>query len=146
MITARLCSLKSLAPETRNILRTGFGQRSASTYEERRVVVTGLGGVTPLGVNIPTAWQGLIDGKCAIKNIEENMDKAEKEFLPIYNSLPSKIAARIPLKELNEMKEKHFSSSDSRVMSKAMMLGVLASEEALQDAGNFNHFGHFFVQ
>jgi hypothetical protein len=27
-----------------------------------------------------------------------------------------------------------------------MMLGVLASEEALQDAGNFNHFGHFFVQ
>jgi hypothetical protein len=44
------------------------------------------------------------------------------------------------------MKEKHFSSSDSRVMSKAMMLGVLASEEALQDAGNFNHFGHFFVQ
>ena len=135
MISARFCSLKILAPESRNVLRSGLCQRSASTYEDRRVVVTGLGGVTPLGVNIPTAWQGLIDGKCAIKNIEENMDKDEREFLPIYNSLPSKIAARIPLKELIEMKEKHFTSSDSRVMSKAMMLGVLASEEALQDAG-----------
>ncbi len=63
------------------------------------------------------------------------MDDEEKLFLHIYESLPSKIAARIPLKEFSELREKHFSKSDGRVMSKAMMLGVLAADEALQDAG-----------
>lgn len=112
-----------------------FARRFASSYEERRVVVTGLGAVTPLGVNIATSWQALLDGKCAINKIDFNMDDEEKLFLHIYESLPSKIAARIPLKEFSELREKHFSKSDGRVMSKAMMLGVLAADEALQDAG-----------
>jgi hypothetical protein len=112
-----------------------IGRRFGSSYEERRIVVTGLGGVTPLGVNIATSWQGLLDGKCAIGKIDTNMDDEEKPFLPIYESLPSKIAARIPLREFLELREKHFSTSDARVMSKAMMLGVLAADEALQDAG-----------
>ena len=63
------------------------------------------------------------------------MPPEEEMYMPIYNSLPSRIAARIPLAELTQLMEKHFSSSDSRVMSKAMMLGVLAAEEALKDAG-----------
>ena len=121
-----------LSPSIRDVLLT---RRFASSYEERRVVVTGLGGVTPLGVNIATSWQGLLDGKCAIDKIESNMDDEEKPFQHIYESLPSKIAARIPLKEFSELRERHFSKSDTRVMSKAMMLGVLAADEALHDAG-----------
>ncbi len=27
----------------------------------RRVVVTGLGAITPLGLDVPTTWQGLIE-------------------------------------------------------------------------------------
>jgi hypothetical protein len=69
-------------------------QRQASSYEDRRVVITGLGGVTPLGVNIPTSWQGLVDGHCAIRRIEEEAGEDEAQFLPIYKALPSKIAAR----------------------------------------------------
>ena len=125
----------ALSITTRIVKSSATFSRHASTYEERRVVVTGLGGVTPLGVNIPTAWQGILSGKCAIQKIEVNMPPEEEVYMSIYNSLPSKIAARIPLVELTQLLEKHFASSDSRVMSKAMMLGVLAAEEALQDAG-----------
>ena len=121
-----------LSPSIRDVILT---RRFATSYEERRVVVTGLGGVTPLGVNIATSWQGLLDGKCAIDKIESNMDDEEKPFQHIYESLPSKIAARIPLKEFSELRERHFSKSDTRVLSKAMMLGVLAADEALHDAG-----------
>ena len=33
----------------------------------RRVVVTGLGLVTPLGISVQENWQSLLDGKCNIK-------------------------------------------------------------------------------
>lgn len=34
--------------------------------EQRRVVVTGMGAMTPLGLNVADFWQGLIDGKSGI--------------------------------------------------------------------------------
>lgn len=33
----------------------------------RRVVVTGLGAVTPIGVDVPTMWKNMLDGVCGIK-------------------------------------------------------------------------------
>lgn len=36
----------------------------------RRVVVTGLGAVTPFGVGIQRAWDAILDSKCAIKTID----------------------------------------------------------------------------
>lgn len=38
---------------------------------ERRVVVTGLGAITPIGNNIETFWQNLVDGVCGIDYITE---------------------------------------------------------------------------
>ena len=35
----------------------------------RRVVVTGLGAVTPIGNNVKDMWQGILDGKCGIDEI-----------------------------------------------------------------------------
>ncbi|MBO8443828.1 MAG: beta-ketoacyl-[acyl-carrier-protein] synthase II, partial [Spirochaetes bacterium] len=32
----------------------------------RRVVVTGLGAVTPIGNDVATSWQSMVDGKCGI--------------------------------------------------------------------------------
>jgi 3-oxoacyl-[acyl-carrier-protein] synthase II len=41
----------------------------ASNWTERRVVVTGLGAVTPVGQDVPTFWSNLIAGKCGITRI-----------------------------------------------------------------------------
>jgi 3-oxoacyl-[acyl-carrier-protein] synthase II len=36
----------------------------------RRVVVTGMGAVTPLGSDVPTTWQGLVEGRSGVRRIE----------------------------------------------------------------------------
>jgi len=41
----------------------------ASNWQERRVVVTGLGVVTPLGADLDTFWRRLIAGECGIDRI-----------------------------------------------------------------------------
>jgi 3-oxoacyl-[acyl-carrier-protein] synthase II len=41
----------------------------ANSYSDRRVVVTGLGVVTPLGHDVNTFWQNLIAGQCGIDKI-----------------------------------------------------------------------------
>jgi 3-oxoacyl-[acyl-carrier-protein] synthase II len=41
----------------------------ASNWTERRVVVTGLGAVTPLGQDVPAFWNSLIAGQCGVTRI-----------------------------------------------------------------------------
>ena len=41
----------------------------ASHWTERRVVVTGLGAVSPLGNDIPSLWANLVAGQCGIQRI-----------------------------------------------------------------------------
>jgi 3-oxoacyl-[acyl-carrier-protein] synthase II len=41
-----------------------------SASERRRVVVTGMGAVTPLGNDVPTFWEGLVSGRSGIRRIE----------------------------------------------------------------------------
>jgi len=93
-----------LCPRSLFTSQVSKNERHENSYEARRVVVTGLGGVTPLAVDIPGSWRRLIDGECAIRRIDEDVDNDEKMFLPIYLSLPSKVAARIPLQEFCDLK------------------------------------------
>ena len=41
----------------------------ASNSSDRRVVITGLGAVTPLGNNVETTWKGILAGECGIDRI-----------------------------------------------------------------------------
>ena len=41
----------------------------ANNYSDRRVVVTGMGVVTPLGHDLDTFWHGLVSGQCGIDKI-----------------------------------------------------------------------------
>ncbi|MGH2393028.1 MAG: beta-ketoacyl synthase N-terminal-like domain-containing protein, partial [Candidatus Limnocylindria bacterium] len=44
-------------------------QPSSGERGERRVVVTGLGAVTPLGNDVATYWDGLVSGRSGIQRI-----------------------------------------------------------------------------
>ena len=45
----------------------------------RRVVVTGVGAVTPVGNDVPTMWKNMLDGVCGIDKIK----KFETDDLPV---------------------------------------------------------------
>ena len=37
----------------------------------RRVVITGLGALTPIGLNVPESWQAVQEGRCGIGPITQ---------------------------------------------------------------------------
>ncbi|XP_066589137.1 3-oxoacyl-[acyl-carrier-protein] synthase, mitochondrial [Prorops nasuta] len=93
---------------------------------KRRVVITGIGIVSPLGVGVQNAWEALINSKCGILKLTDSE----------YSNLPCQIAALVPRGEgSNELHvDKHFSKRDLRTMCMATAYALLASEEALTDA------------
>lgn len=58
---------------------------TTAARSKRRVVVTGIGIVCPLGVGTQYAWEALINSKCGIKKLQE----------PDYDKLPCKIGELI---------------------------------------------------
>src|SRR6185369_1152146 len=63
----------------------------ASHWTERRIVITGLGVVTPLGNEVDTFWTNLINGKCGVERItafdatpfDTQIAAAVKDFDPV---------------------------------------------------------------
>ncbi|XP_058794089.1 3-oxoacyl-[acyl-carrier-protein] synthase, mitochondrial [Phymastichus coffea] len=92
----------------------------------RRVVVTGIGIVSPLGVGTRHAWQALLQAKCGIVKLDS----------PDYEKLPCRIAALVPKGDApNELDLKtKFTTSDLRTMCPATAYALIAAEEALTDA------------
>ncbi|KAJ0180682.1 hypothetical protein K1T71_004086 [Dendrolimus kikuchii] len=89
----------------------------------RRVVVTGLGIVSPLGTGTETAWRNLLKGHCGIVPLDTNE----------YSKLPCRIAGIIPT-DNNEIVSKALSKSNLRAMAPATALALVATSEALKDA------------
>lgn len=89
----------------------------------RRVVLTGMGIVSPLGSNTQTCWTNLLAGKCAISKL----NKTEA-----YEKLPCHVAASIP-KEIFDPESK-FSKSELRTMSRATTFAMTATAEALKQS------------
>lgn len=86
----------------------------------RRVVVTGLGAVTPLGNNMPDTWRAMLDGRSGVRLIEQ-FDASDFEVRiagEVRDFHPEEL---IPAKEL-------------RRMDRGSQFGVAAALEALQDA------------
>ena len=86
----------------------------------RRVVITGLGCVTPLGLGRAAFWQGLLDGASGVRRIE-SFDAS---------ALPVQIAAEVRDfdwgAELNPKDRKH--------VARTVPLALAAAREALADA------------
>ncbi|XP_038901541.1 3-oxoacyl-[acyl-carrier-protein] synthase, mitochondrial [Benincasa hispida] len=106
----------------------------------RRVVVTGLGMVTPLGCGVKSTWKRLIDGECGIRklspeDLQMNAFDSETQLLT-YDQLTSKVAAVVPCgtepDEFNE--ELWLNSKEHRSISRFIGYALCAADEALKDA------------
>ncbi|XVF21065.1 hypothetical protein REPUB_Repub12eG0058400 [Reevesia pubescens] len=106
----------------------------------RRVVVTGLGLVTPLGCGVETTWKHLIKGKCGIRAItpeDLKMNAFDKETQMLtFDQLSSKVAAVVPCGtnpgEFNE--DLWLNSKDHRSVARFISYALCAADEALKDA------------
>ena len=88
----------------------------------RRVVVTGLGTINPLGKNVSTSWNSLINSKSGISKIS----KFE------VDNFPCKIAGLIDDSEINS---EIVSKRDQRKIDRFITLGLIAAAEAIKDSG-----------
>ncbi|MCX7717997.1 MAG: beta-ketoacyl-ACP synthase II [Candidatus Sumerlaeaceae bacterium] len=88
---------------------------------KKRVVVTGLGAVTPIGNNVPDFWSGLCEGRSGIAPITY-FDTTD---------YTTKIAAEI--KNINY--EDHFERKDLKKIDLFTRFAMIASKEAFADAG-----------
>lgn len=96
--------------------------KSEQRIKQRRVVVTGIGVISPVGCNVKSAWENILKGYCGIKLLAD-----EK-----YASLPCKIAAKI---DEAEVKLHHnFSKAELRSLAPATVYALIAANEALEMA------------
>ena len=87
---------------------------------KRRVVVTGMGCVTPYGIGVDTMWQNLIKGKSGIK--EHNLDK-EKHLVKVAGQVPVDIDI-----------DSYVDPKEAKRLDKSIVYALIASEEAFKDS------------
>ncbi|MBA0883305.1 MAG: hypothetical protein RLZZ540_2453 [Bacteroidota bacterium] len=87
----------------------------------RRVVVTGLGALTPIGNNIEEYWNGLINGVSGAA--------------PITYYDPSKFRTHFACEVKNFNVEDFIDRKEARKMDRYAQYALVAAEEAVQDAG-----------
>jgi 3-oxoacyl-[acyl-carrier-protein] synthase II len=94
----------------------------------RRVVVTGMGMVTPLGDGVATTWQRLIAGESGIRAVQ-SFDVSD---------LPTKIAGEVPT---GDKANGHFNAElymplkDQRKVDRFIIFAVAAASQAIEDSG-----------
>lgn len=86
----------------------------------RTVVVTGLGATTPLGGDVASTWQGLLEGRPGIHAITEDW----------ATELPTRFAARVMVEP-----DTIVPRVEARRMDRSSQLAVVAGLEAWADAG-----------
>lgn len=98
----------------------------------RRVVVTGIGLVTPLGYDVDSTWKAVLDGKTGIKNFADS-EFFEKDF---YDG-PTQIAAYIARGKAEGDFDgaSLLGNKNARQMGAFMQYALVATNEAMKDAG-----------
>jgi 3-oxoacyl-[acyl-carrier-protein] synthase II len=91
--------------------------------ELKRVVVTGLGALTPIGKNVPKYWEALIAGKSGCANIT------------YFDTEKFKTKFACELKNFDPLE--HFNRKEARKLDRFAQYALVSSDEAIADA-NFN--------
>ena len=88
---------------------------------KRRVVVTGLGMLTPLGNDVASTWQGLLEGRSGIRNITHfDTEGFGTKFAGLVNDF-----------DVTE----YISPKDAKKMDVFIQYGIAAGVQALKDSG-----------
>ncbi len=92
----------------------------------RRVVITGMGMVTPLGFGIDTNWKNLLDGKTGISKID-TFDVSD---------ITCQIAGQVPGKEdeYGYDIDKFIEPKEQRKIDRFIQFGIVAALEAVEDS------------
>lgn len=95
----------------------------------RRVVVTGMGAVTPLAANLEASWSRLLDGRSGVRRLDEG----------VTGDLPVKVGGVVP--SVTEDPEAGFdpdaamAPKDQRRVDRFILFALTAATEALAQAG-----------
>ena len=89
--------------------------------ERRRVVITGLGAVTPVGLTAAESWQAVRSGVCGIAPITQ-FDPAGQKV-----SLAAEVKGFDP--------EAHFTRQEAKHMARFTQFALASAREALRDSG-----------
>lgn len=87
----------------------------------RRVVITGLGALTPIGKSTPEFWNGLISGKSGARNIE------------YFDA--SQFATQFAAQLENYNPDDYFDKKTHRKLDRFCQYAMVAADEAITDAG-----------
>src|SRR5689334_18869110 len=94
----------------------------------RRVVVTGMGLITPLGSGVKTNWERLIAGRSGVRSIQ-SFDVSD---------LPSRIAGQVPPGDTATggfNANDYVSPKDQRKMDRFIVYALAAAQQAVEDSG-----------
>ena len=87
---------------------------------DRRVVVTGMGAITPIGNNVEEYWKGLQEGKCGIDTITT------------FDTSDFKVKLAGEVKNYNP--EEYFDKRSARRLDKFAQFAMIAAREAMKDS------------
>lgn len=87
---------------------------------EKRVVITGLGAITPIGNNVSESWDGILNTKCGIDNIT----------LFDTENFKTKLAAEVKEYDPNN----YFEGKDAKRLDRSSQFGIIAAREAVKDS------------
>ncbi len=88
---------------------------------ERRVVITGLGAITPLGNNVIDFWNGIKEGRCGIDEIKS------------FDTTNFKVKLAAEVKNYNE--EDYFDKKEAKRLDEFSKYAIIAAREAWNDSG-----------
>lgn len=88
---------------------------------ERRVVITGLGAITPVGNTAEEFWKGIKEGKCGIDEIT------------LFDTSNQKVKLAAEVKGYNP--EEYFEKKRVNRMDRFSQFAVIAAREAIKDSG-----------
>ncbi len=89
--------------------------------DRRRVVITGLGAVTPVGLTAPESWQAVKDGVCGVAPITQ----FDTEGMKV--SLAAEVKGFVP--------EDHLGKPEAKRMGRFTQFAVVCAREAMADSG-----------